>query len=143
MLQPVRVSHYINCCDLSVFDLQRGRLEFTIGFERDETWQSIDESGTNKFRLMEHCRQVLVELHHGIESKDRLCGRRPLAATVGMNTDIIRQHRAEHLHIAAARSGEKGFSERETALLFQLETRPRTANMFARAGGELAARRRL
>ena len=51
-----------------------------------------------------------------------------------MNADISRQHRAERLHVAAARGGEKGLGELEAALLFHLETRSRLADMGARAG---------
>ena len=50
MPQLVGVPHHIDRCDLSVLDFERGRLEFAIGFERDETGQSVDETGTNKFR---------------------------------------------------------------------------------------------
>src|SRR5215208_5427999 len=71
----------------------------------------------------------------------RLGSCRTLAPTVGMKADISRQHRAERLHIAAARGGEKGLGQREPTLFFHLETRSRVADMGARAGSELAAGR--
>jgi polyisoprenoid-binding protein YceI len=62
MPQLVRVSHHIDCCDLVVFDFERGRREFTIGFHCDEPGQAVDETKTNEFRviLMEQGRQLLV-----------------------------------------------------------------------------------
>ena len=80
-----------------------------------------------------------MELHDGIEAEDRLRRCRTLAAAVGMDADVGRQHRAERLHVAAARGGEEGLGELEAALLLHLEARPRLADMGARPGGELAA----
>ena len=84
-----------------------------------------------------------MNLHDGIETEDRLRGCRTLAAAVGMNADISRQHRAKRLHIAAARGGEEGLGKREATLLLDLEARPRLADVAARAGSELAAGRRV
>ena len=52
MPQLVGISHHIDCGDLSVLDFERGRLEFAVGLQRDEAGQSIDESGTHKFRAI-------------------------------------------------------------------------------------------
>src|ERR1700704_684411 len=143
MPQLVGVPHHIDCRDLSVLDCERGRRKFTIGLERDETGQSVDETGTNKFRtiLPETSRQIFMNLHDGIETEDRLRGCRTLAAAVGMKADISRQHRAKRLHFAAARGGEKGLGKREATLFFHLEARSRLSDASARAGGELAASR--
>ena len=84
-----------------------------------------------------------MKLHDGLESEHRLRGCRTLAAAVGMNTDIGRQHRAQRLHVAAARSGEERLGELEAALLFHLEARSRLADVSARTRSELAAGRRV
>ena len=93
MPQIVGVFAHIDCCDLSVLDFERGRLELTIGFQRDETGQTVDETDTNELR------DTLVEppeqRHDGIEPQVRLRGCRTLAATVGMKADISRQQRAK------------------------------------------------
>lgn len=104
MPQLVRVPHHIDCCDLSVLDFERRRLKFAIGFQRDETGQSVDKTGTNKFRtiFVEPSRQLFVNFHDGIEADDRLYGCRTLAPTISMNTDIGRQHCTKRFHIAAA-----------------------------------------
>ena len=52
MPQLVWVSHHVDGRDLSVLDFERGRLEFAIGFERNETGQSVDETDTNEFGLV-------------------------------------------------------------------------------------------
>ena len=83
--------------------------------------------------------RYFVDLHDGIEAEDRLQGCRTLAAAVGMDADIGRQHRAQRLHVAAARGGEEGLGKLEATLLFHLEARSRLADMGARAGRELAA----
>jgi hypothetical protein len=75
VLQLVRISHHIDRCDLSVFDFKRRCLEFTIGFQRDETGQSVDESCTNESRSEEQRLQLLIQLHDGIEPQDWLRGR--------------------------------------------------------------------
>jgi hypothetical protein len=49
MPQLVRVPHHIDCGNLSVLDFERGRLEFTIGLQSDETGQPVNETGTKKF----------------------------------------------------------------------------------------------
>src|SRR5882724_12138806 len=104
MPQLVGVPHDIDCRDLSILDLERGRRKFTIGLERDETRQSVDETSTNQFRtiLPEKSRQIFMELQDGIKAEDRLRSCRTLAAAVRMKADISRQHRTEGLHIAAA-----------------------------------------
>ena len=73
MLQLVGVPHHINCCDLPVFDFERGRLKFAIGLLCDDTGQSVEEAGTNKLRaiLREVSRQRFMDLHDGIEAEDR------------------------------------------------------------------------
>src|SRR5215813_7266178 len=88
MPQLVGVSHHIDCCDLSVLDFKRGRLKFTIGLQRDETGQSVEETGTNKFRaiLPEMIRQRLMDLHDGIEAENRPHG----AASVPMVESWLR-----------------------------------------------------
>lgn len=50
MPQLVGIPHHIDRRDLSVFDFECGRLEFTIGFQCHETLQSVDETGTNQLR---------------------------------------------------------------------------------------------
>src|SRR6185437_3099832 len=101
MPQLVGVSHDIDGRDLSVLDVESGCLEFTVGLQRDETGQSVDESGTNKFRVIlpEIISQQLMELHHGIEAENRLQARRTLAAAVRMDTDVGRQHRSKRFHV--------------------------------------------
>ncbi len=73
-----------------------------------------------------------MNLHDGIEAEERLVGRRTLAAAVGVQADISRQHRTKRLHIAAARRREKRFGKREATLLFHLETRSALTDMGAR-----------
>ena len=50
MPQLVRVSYDIDCSDLAVLDSQRGGLKFAVGLQCNETGQSLDEAGANKFR---------------------------------------------------------------------------------------------
>src|ERR1700722_533804 len=94
MPQLIWVAHHIDCRDLFVLDFDSGRLEFSIGFQRNETRQSVDETSTNKLRFVfaEPLGQILLELHNGVESQHRLRGCRTLASAVGMNADISRQH---------------------------------------------------
>ena len=109
MPQLVGVSHHIDCGNLSVLDFKRGRLKFTIGLQCDEAGQSVDETGTNKFRaiLPEMRRQRLMDFHDGIEAENRPHGRGTLAAAVRMNADIRREHRTKRFHVAVARRGEE------------------------------------
>src|SRR6478609_5708918 len=104
MLQLVGVPHHIDCGNLPVLDFERGGRYLTIGLERDETRQSVDETGTNKFGsiLPEERRQDFMNLHDRIETEDRLPGGRTLAAAVGMKADVSSQHCAQGLHIATA-----------------------------------------
>jgi hypothetical protein len=69
MPQLVGVSHHVDGCDLSVLDVERGRLKLAIGLERDETGQTVDETGTDKLRaaLPKKICQKFVDLHDGIE----------------------------------------------------------------------------
>src|SRR5277367_1904251 len=143
MPQLVRISHHVDCCDLSIFDFERRRLKFAIGFQRDETGQSVDESCTNKFRFEEKRPQMLVQLHNRIEPQDWLRGSWTLTPAVCMNAYIRSQHRAKSLYIAATRSSEEGLGKRKTALFFYLETRPRIPNVLTCAGSELTAGRRI
>ena len=50
MPQLFGVPHHIYSGDFFVLDFERGRLKFTIGLQGQEAGQSVDESGTNKFR---------------------------------------------------------------------------------------------
>ena len=52
MPQLVGVPHHMDCRNLSILDFERGRGKLTIGPGRDETRQSVDETGTNQFRGM-------------------------------------------------------------------------------------------
>jgi hypothetical protein len=64
--QFVRVPHHVDCGHLPVFYVERGRLKFAIGFERNAGRQSIDETNTNKRRLMcaeWNCR-LFMHRHH-------------------------------------------------------------------------------
>lgn len=83
--------------------------------------------------------QRFMEFHDGIEAGDGLHGRRTLAAAIGMNADISRQHRGERFHVAAARGGEESIGKLQAAFFLYPEARPRFADMGARAGSELAA----
>ena len=62
MSKLVRVPHYVDRCDLSVRDFERGCLEFPVGFLRDEARQSVDETDTNKCRgiFVKKSRQILL-----------------------------------------------------------------------------------
>jgi hypothetical protein len=84
-----------------------------------------------------------MDLHDGIEAENWLHGCRPLAAAVGMNTDIGRQHRGKRFHVAAARGGEESLGRLKAAVFVDLEARPRLADMGARPRSELAAGRRI
>src|SRR5260221_14453334 len=140
MPQLVGVPHHIDRCDLSVLDFERGRLKFTVGLQGDESRQSVDESGANKFRVIlpEMSRQIFMDLHDGIEADDRLHGCRTLAAAVRMNTDIGCQHRRKRYHGAAARRGEEILGKLKATLFVDLEARSRFADMAARPGSEPA-----
>src|SRR5512139_4086479 len=139
MPQLVGVPHHIYCGDLSVLDFERGRLKFTIGLHGDESRQSVDESGTNKFRaiLPEKIHQIFMDLHDGIEADDRLLGCRTLAAAVRMKTDIGRQYRSKRFHVAATRSGEKSLGKLKATLFVDMKARSRLADMGARPGSKL------
>src|ERR1700746_820605 len=104
MLELVRISHHIDRCDLPVRYFERRCLKLTICFQRDEARQSVDETGTNELRglFAEKARNPREELQHGVEPKDRLRRCRTLAAAIGMEADVSRQHGAKRLHIAAA-----------------------------------------
>ena len=62
MSKLVRVPHYVDRCDLSVRDFNRGCLEFTVGFLRNEAGQPVDETDTNKCRgiFVKKSRQILL-----------------------------------------------------------------------------------
>src|SRR6476646_2709761 len=85
MPQLVGVPDHIDCRDLSVLDVECSRLKFAVGLHGDESRQSVDETGTNKFRaiLPEKVRQSFMDLHDGIEADDWLHGCRTLATAVG------------------------------------------------------------
>src|SRR5262245_32723022 len=141
MLQLVWVPDHIDCGDLPILDFKGSRLQLAIGFQRDKAGQSVDESGTNKLRaiLPEKSCQILVDFHDGLEADDRLNGCRALATTVGIGTDIGRQHRTKRFHVAAARGVEESLGKLETTLFLHLEARSRLADMSARSGSKLAA----
>ena len=84
-----------------------------------------------------------MHLHHGIESDDGLDRRRSLAAAIGMNADIGRQHSRQRFHVTVPRGGEESLGELEATAFVHLEARPRLTHMGARAGGELAASSRI
>ena len=65
--------------------------------------------------------------------------RRALAAAVAVQADILRQHRAERAHVAAARGGEEGAGDLQPARLLHAVAGPCVADMAARPGGELPA----
>jgi hypothetical protein len=50
------------CRDPSILDLERGRLELSIGFQCNEARQSVDETSTHQSRvvLAEEVRQTLL-----------------------------------------------------------------------------------
>ena len=56
-----------------------------------------------------------------------------------MEADIRRQHRAERLHVAAARRGEECLGKFEAASFLQLEARSLLADMGAGSGRERQA----
>src|SRR5262245_5865800 len=93
--------------------------------------------------LPEVNRQRCMESHCGIESNNGLCGRRPIAAAVGVQANVGRQHCAKRLHVAAAGSSKESLGKLEAALFLHLEARPCLADMRARAACELATRSRV
>jgi hypothetical protein len=97
MPQLVRVSHHIDRRHLAVLDLQRGRLQFAVGFQGDEAGEAVDEAGADEFRAVvgEMIGEIAVEFHDLVDAEKRALRGRTLAAAVRVGADVGRQHRGQ------------------------------------------------
>lgn len=145
VLQLVRVSHHVDRRDLAVLDVERGGLQFAVGFARDEAGQAGNEGDAHQRRrlVLEDARQQIEQLHDRVVSQHGRADARAPAAAVSLEAEVIGEHGGDPLDVAASGSDEEGLGQGQALLPFHLEARARLANMRARAHGELAAGRRL
>ncbi len=82
-------------------------------------------------------------LHRCITPDQRANRRRHPAAAIGVDHDILGEHRAQRGEVAGPRRREEGIGEPQAVFIADHESRPGIVDMRAGAAGELAAGRGL